>query len=96
MNTYIFIANQCGMATHSLLAIVLHCKGYAMRLIKHFIFDEKKEVFFPADEEGYDLYVACVEDEFDWEQLDAPYHDPEIFEERKTRIQAFKQYKVLE
>jgi hypothetical protein len=59
-------------------------------------FVEKKELFFPADEEGYDLYVACVEDEFDWEQLDAPYHDPEIFEKRKTPIQAFKQYKVLE
>lgn len=57
---------------------------------------EKREVFFPVDGEGYNLYISCVEDDFDFEQLDAPYHDPEIFEKRKPPLTAFKLYKVEE
>lgn len=57
---------------------------------------EKREVFSPVDGEGYDLYISCVEDAFDFEQLDAPYHDPEIFEKRKPPLTAFKLYKVEE
>ncbi|ARJ37509.1 hypothetical protein SporoP8_00610 [Sporosarcina ureae] len=56
-------------------------------------FGEKKEVFFPEDEEGYSLYISCTDDSFDLSQLDLPYHDPDIFENRKPPVQAFKQYK---
>jgi len=59
-------------------------------------FGEKKEVFFPTDEEGYDLYVNCVEDEFYWGQLDSPYHDPETCKKRMPPLQAFKHYKIYE
>lgn len=57
-------------------------------------FGEKKEVFFPEDEEGYSLYISCIEDSFDLSQLDPPYHDPDIFEKRKPPIQAFKFYNL--
>ncbi|AMX00044.1 hypothetical protein [Rummeliibacillus stabekisii] len=57
-------------------------------------YGEKKDVFFPNDGEGYDLYVACVDDQFNWENLEAPYHDTEIFEKRKHPIKAFNKYKI--
>lgn len=55
---------------------------------------EKKDGFSPSDYEGFDLYVACVDEQFDWDQLDAPYHDPEIFEKRKQPHKAFNKYKI--
>ncbi len=57
-------------------------------------YGEKKDVFFPNDGEGYDLYVACVDDQFNWENLEAPYHDTEIFEKRKQPTKAFNKYKI--
>ncbi len=57
---------------------------------------EKREGFSPNDGEGYNLYISCVEDSFDFEQLDVPYHDPEIFEKRKPPLAAFNLYKIEE
>ena len=57
-------------------------------------FGEKKEVFFPEDEEGYSLYISCIDDSFDLSQLDPPYHDPDIFEKRNPPVQAFKHYNL--
>lgn len=34
----------------------------------------------PSDGEGYDLFIKCVEDDFEWEALEMPYHDKEIYE----------------
>ena len=59
-------------------------------------YGEKKDVFSPKDNEGFDLFVTCVDDQFDWEQLDSPYHDPEIFERHKRPVEAFKYYKISE
>ncbi len=55
---------------------------------------EKKDGFSPNDYERFDLYVACVDEQFDWDQLDAPYHDPEIIEKRNPPHKAFNKYKM--
>lgn len=57
---------------------------------------EKREAFAPVDWESYHLFISCVEDAFDFDQLDEPYHDPEIFEKRKPPIEAFSLYKLKE
>lgn len=57
---------------------------------------EKREVFSPVDGEGYNLYISCVDDSFDLEEIDEPYHDPDIFEKRKPPAKAFKLYKIEE
>ncbi|MFK2827028.1 hypothetical protein QYG89_15350 [Bacillus sp. B190/17] len=51
----------------------------------------------PSDGEGYDLFIKCVEDDFDWEALDMPYHDRECYvPDDVTGLpphKAFKNYK---
>ncbi|WP_083995503.1 hypothetical protein [Caryophanon latum] len=53
---------------------------------------EMRETFFPSDEEGYDVYIACVDDAFDFETLDLPYHDEELFNKPKPPLKAFTLY----
>jgi hypothetical protein len=33
----------------------------------------------PSDDEGYDLFLKCVEDDFEWEDLELPYHDRDCY-----------------
>lgn len=33
----------------------------------------------PSDGEGYDLFIKCVEDNFEWGELEMPYHDRECY-----------------
>ncbi|WP_108671796.1 hypothetical protein [Peribacillus acanthi] len=51
----------------------------------------------PSDGEGYYLYINCVEDDFEWEALEMPYHDKEIYEPDKSveipTSKLFKKYK---
>jgi hypothetical protein len=51
----------------------------------------------PSDGEGYDLFIKCVEDDFEWEALEMPYHDKEIYEPDKSvqipPYKVFKKYK---
>ncbi|WP_252504094.1 hypothetical protein [Sporosarcina sp. Marseille-Q4943] len=55
-------------------------------------YGEKRELFYPEDNEAFDLYISCTEDSFAMSQLDPPYHDPEIFSKRKNPVQAFRYY----
>ena len=51
----------------------------------------------PSDGEGYDLFIKCVEDDFEWEALEMPYHDKEIYEPDESveipPYDVFKKYK---
>ncbi|MFC5733420.1 hypothetical protein [Cytobacillus gottheilii] len=51
----------------------------------------------PSDGEGYDLFIKCVEDDFEWEELEMPYHDRDCYVPDETvgipPHKAFKQYK---
>jgi len=38
----------------------------------------------PSDGEGYDLFIKCVEDDFEWEELELPYHDKDIYKADKS------------
>lgn len=40
---------------------------------------ESRLGLFPSDGEGYDMYIKCVEDDFDWEKIELPYHDREYY-----------------
>lgn len=50
----------------------------------------------PSDGEGYDLYIKCVDDDFEWDDLEMPYHDRECyFPDETTEVppnKAFKNY----
>lgn len=41
--------------------------------------DESRVVFFPSDGEGYDLYIKQVDEDFDWEKIELPYHDRDAY-----------------
>ncbi|MFS0688708.1 hypothetical protein AB1K89_05630 [Sporosarcina sp. 179-K 8C2 HS] len=56
------------------------------------LYGEKRELFYPEDNEAFDLYISCTEESFDMSQLDPPYHDPDIFSKRKNPVQAFRYY----
>lgn len=51
----------------------------------------------PSDGEGYDLYIKCVGDDFEWEELEMPYHDRECYVPDETTgippHRVFKNYK---
>ena len=51
----------------------------------------------PSDGEGYNLFIKCVEDDFEWDALEMPYHDKEIYEPDKSveipPDKMFKKYK---
>ena len=32
----------------------------------------------PSDDEGYDIFIKCLEDDFKWEELEMPYHDTRV------------------
>ncbi|MGM9929973.1 MAG: hypothetical protein ACI35P_18695 [Bacillus sp. (in: firmicutes)] len=61
-------------------------------------YDESRLDLFPSDGEGYDLYIKCTEDDFDWETLDMPYHDRECYDPDRTKTLApqkmFEKYKL--
>ncbi|MEY8192196.1 hypothetical protein AB4X15_21400 [Peribacillus simplex] len=52
----------------------------------------------PSDGEGYDLFIKCVEDNFEWEELEMPYHDRECYVPDETvglpPNKTFKKYKL--
>ncbi|MEK5101158.1 hypothetical protein MKX83_04100 [Cytobacillus sp. FSL M8-0252] len=51
----------------------------------------------PSDGDGYDLFIKCVEDNFEWQELEMPYHDRDCYVTDETLglppYKAFKQYK---
>ncbi|MFY0760578.1 hypothetical protein AB1K32_17120 [Metabacillus dongyingensis] len=51
----------------------------------------------PSDGEGYDLFIKCVEDDFEWGELEMPYHDRECYvpdeTEERSPYNVFKKYK---
>lgn len=48
----------------------------------------------PSDGEGYDLFIKCVKDDFEWEALEMPYHDKEIYEpDESVEIPPYKVFK---
>lgn len=57
-------------------------------------YGEISTTLFPSDEEGYDLFISCVDDRFNWDLVDMPYHNPDYFDTPKTPIKAFKRYKL--
>ncbi|GAE36310.1 hypothetical protein [Halalkalibacter akibai] len=48
----------------------------------------------PSDGEGYELLISCVEDGFNWDLIDMPYHDPEYFDKPNVPVKAFRRYKL--
>lgn len=49
----------------------------------------------PSDDEGYDLYLKCVDEDFDWEKLEMPYHDRDCYEpDGIPPNKVFKRYKL--
>lgn len=44
--------------------------------LKH---EETRLGLMPSDGEGYDLFIKCVEDDFEWEELELPYHNREYY-----------------
>lgn len=56
---------------------------------------EKRIVSSSADGEGYELFIKCVEDDFDWEEIELPYHDRECYVPNEpTPRKIFKNYKL--
>lgn len=64
-------------------------------VLKH---GEIKLSLSPSDDEGYYLYLKCVEDDFKWEALEMPYHDRECYIPDETTelspYKVFKKYKL--
>ncbi|WP_409292984.1 hypothetical protein [Peribacillus sp. SCS-37] len=58
-------------------------------------YGEIRTTLSPSDNEGFDLFISCVDDNFDWNEIDMPYHDPEYFDKPEVPIKAFKRYKLL-
>ncbi|KEZ47527.1 hypothetical protein GS18_0219230 [Metabacillus indicus] len=58
---------------------------------------EAKLGLSPADGEGYDLYIKCVEDDYNWEELQMPYHDRDCYvpdeKEERSPFDVFNHYK---
>jgi hypothetical protein len=63
--------------------------------LKH---EETRLGLMPSDGEGYDLFIKCVEDDFEWEELEMPYHDRECYVPDESvglpPIKTFKKYKL--
>lgn len=63
--------------------------------LKH---EETRLGLAPSDGEGYDLFIKCVEDDFEWEKLEMPYHDRECYVPDKSvdlpPNKTFKNYKL--
>ena len=63
--------------------------------LKH---EETRLGLMPSDGEGYDLFIKCVEDDFEWEELEMPYHDRECYVPDKSvdlpPNKTFKKYKL--
>ena len=57
-------------------------------------YGEISYTLFPSDDEGYDLFISYVDDGFNWDLIDIPYHNPDYFDTPKTPIKAFKRYKL--
>jgi len=57
-------------------------------------YGEIRTTLSPSDNEGYDLFISCVEDNFDWDSVEMPYHDHEFFEKPKVPVKAFRKYKI--
>ncbi|UOE56434.1 hypothetical protein [Cytobacillus oceanisediminis] len=51
----------------------------------------------PSDGEGYDLFIKCAEDDFEWEELEMPYHDRKCYVPDEAAelspYKVFKKYK---
>ncbi|MTH54933.1 hypothetical protein GKZ89_16140 [Bacillus mangrovi] len=55
---------------------------------------ESRTVSFPSDGEGYYTYIKCVDEDFDWEQVDMPYHNPKYFSREEAEpYKSFTHYK---
>ncbi len=58
---------------------------------------EKRLGLSPSDGEGYALFIKCVEDDFEREVLEMPYHDKGIYKPDKSveipTYNVFKKYK---
>jgi hypothetical protein len=63
--------------------------------LKH---EETRLCLMPSDGEGYDLFIKCVEDDFEWDELEMPYHDRECYVPDETvdlpPYKIFKKYKI--
>ncbi|MFS0638224.1 hypothetical protein AB1K84_20160 [Mesobacillus foraminis] len=63
--------------------------------LKH---EETRLGLMPSDGEGYDLFIKCVEDDFEWEELEMPYHDRECYVPDESADlppnKTFKKYKL--
>lgn len=57
-------------------------------------YGETRTTLSPSDNEGYDLFISCVEDGFDWDLVEIPYHDPEYFNFPEVPIKAFRRYRL--
>lgn len=57
-------------------------------------YGETRATLSQSDNEGYDLFISCIEDGFNWGKIDMSYHDPEYFEKPKVPVEAFKKYKL--
>ena len=58
--------------------------------------EEAKVTMFPADGEGYDLYIKCMKEDDGWDMLASPYHDdvPYFKESKESQpFHAFKKFK---
>lgn len=47
--------------------------------------EESRVTMFPSDGEAYDLFIKCTNEGFDWEQINLPYHNPEVIENDKDQ-----------
>jgi len=63
--------------------------------LKH---EETRLGLMPSDGEGYDLFIKCVKDDFEWEELEMPYHDRECYVPDESvdlpPNKTFKKYKL--
>jgi hypothetical protein len=57
-------------------------------------YGEIRTILSPSDDEGYELFISCVDDGFNWDLIDMPYHDPEYFDKPKVPVKAFRRYKL--
>jgi hypothetical protein len=50
-----------------------------------------------SDDEGDDLFIACLDEDFDWDTLELPYHDRECYDPDETvdlpPYKVFEKYK---
>jgi hypothetical protein len=46
-----------------------------------------------SDNEPYDLFISCVPDEFNWDNIELPYHDETYFNKTSPPFKAFDKYR---